>query len=349
MKSPYVDLPAERYWKTGVSEQHPFSVQNLYKRKFKINPDAKIATAGSCFAQHIGGHLRAAGYTVLDVEPAPKGMSPPTAKKYGWQIYSARYGNIYLAEQLWQIAQEAYGLFKPSEAIWQKDGKYFDAMRPSVEPHGLSSIEEVELHRAEHLAAVRTLLETMDVFIFTFGLTEGWTHAASGTCFPTAPGTIAGTYDPEVFKFKNFRASEVKTAFEKFRDLVHTRNPAAKFIVTVSPVPLTATATESHVLAATTYSKSVLRSVAGELAEDYADVDYFPSYELIASPFSKGFFYSPNLRTVEDQGVLSVMRVFFAEHPKLAKRQVKAKTAERPAPPSKEDVVCEEAMLEAFA
>jgi hypothetical protein len=345
MKSPYQSLPPERFWKTGVSEQHPFSVTDLYKRKFKILPSDRIATAGSCFAQHIGGHLRAAGYSVIDAEPAPNGMLDAAARKFGWKIYSGRYGNIYLAEQLSQLVQEAYGLFKPSEPIWVKDERFYDALRPSVEPEGLPSRVEVEAHREEHLAAVRSIVETANIFVFTFGLTEGWVHRRSGTCYPTAPGTIAGSFDPKVFEFKNFRASEIRASFEKFRSLVLEKNPTAKFILTVSPVPLTATATQSHVLSATTYSKSVLRAVAGELAEDYADIDYFPSYELIATPFSKGFFYSPNLRSVEDQGVLSVMRVFFSQHPPI---RVKSSQSSKKTVPSKEDIVCEEAMLETF-
>jgi hypothetical protein len=100
------------------------------------------------------------------------------------------------------------------------------------------------------------------------------------------------------------------------------------------------------VLPATVYSKSVLRAVAGQLADECEDVDYFPSYEIIASHFSKGFFYEPNLRSVADAGVQAVMRVFFAQQgvaaPAEAVRQQKL-------PPTKEDVVCEEALLEAFA
>src|SRR5207344_451486 len=79
-------------------------------------------------------------------------------------------------------------------------------------------------------------------------------------------------------------------------------------------VPLTATATSNHVLVATTYSKSVLRAVAGSLADTYPNTDYFPSYEMIASPWSKGFFYEANMRAVNTGGVAAVMRVFFEQH-----------------------------------
>ena len=41
-------------------------------------------------------------------------------------------------------------------------------------------------------------------------------------------------------------------------------NPKARLVLTVSPVPLAATASGSHVLPATIYSKSVLRAAAQE-------------------------------------------------------------------------------------
>ena len=344
MKNPYAGLPSSRYWKTGVSDQHPFTIEDLYKKKFNLTPDMQIATAGSCFAQHIGTNLKRSGYRVLDLEPAPRAMSPQTALKYGYGIYSARYGNIYSARQLLQLAKEAFGEGSPVDAIWEKDGRYYDALRPAVEPTGLSSRDEVLQHRAAHLANVRSMLTQMNLFIFTLGLTEAWVHRESGTVYPTAPGTIAGTFDPAVYEFKNFRYGEVLSDMLEFREFIRGKNPSVKFLLTVSPVPLTATATDNHVLVATTYSKSVLRGVAGELSETFKDVDYFPSYELIASPFSRGFFYSPNLRSVEANGVQSVMRVFFDQHKAKLVKGAPSEVA-----PGLDDVMCEEVLLEAFA
>jgi hypothetical protein len=84
-----------------------------------------------------------------------------------------------------------------------------------------------------------------------------------------------------------------------------------RFLLTVSPVPLTATAGGQHVITATTQSKSVLRAVAGEMAATHDFVDYFPSYEIITSPVFGGRFYAPNRRSVEPAGVDHVMRCFF--------------------------------------
>src|SRR5438477_11249106 len=97
------------------------------------------------------------------------------------------------------------------------------------------------------------------------------------TCrvYPTAPRTIAGDFDPEIHAFKNLHAREMHKDLARFRNVIRKRNPGVRMISTVSPVPLTATASDHHVLLATTYSKSVLRTVAGALADNHQDADYF--------------------------------------------------------------------------
>ena len=110
--------------------------------------------------------------------------------------------------------------------------------------------------------------------------------------------------------FHNFNYDEIKHDLVSVFDTIQKINPQIKFLLTVSPVPLTATAVDEHVLTATTYSKSVLRSVAGYLAKTRPDTDYFPSYEIItAAPF-KAQFFEDNMRSVKPNGVAFVMRQF---------------------------------------
>ena len=311
----------------------------------------------------MSNYLQKNGFSVLDVEPPPAILSEEAAKSFGYKIYSARYGNIYTVRQLLQLARDAEKATVDAADVWAKDGKFFDALRPNIEPQGFDSVEETLALRKHHLAKVMELFGQMDVFIFTLGLTEAWIDKRSGRVYPTAPGTVAGDYDPEIHAFHNFGFNEIHDDFVDFLDLVQDWNPGFKVILTVSPVPLTATASDDHVLVATTYSKSVLRSVAGALAQQHDYIDYFPSYEMIASPWSKGFFYDANMRSVNSGGVASVMRIFFDQHGKngsasesqtaealraLRKsRRKERRAADRPK--SAEDVVCEELLLEAFA
>ncbi|WP_095588763.1 GSCFA domain-containing protein [Actibacterium ureilyticum] len=348
--SPYEGLEPGAFWRTGVSEVRRFPPAGLYQARFAIPRDLPVLTAGSCFAQHVGRALVRNGFNVIDTEPLPDRIANryvALSQKFGYGLYSARYGNIYTMRQFLQLLRESQGVFEPAEPVWERDGRFFDAMRPSVEPAGLASPELVKTARTAHLAAIREALSQAGLIVFTLGLTEAWQHIESGTVYPTAPGTIAGEMDDTIFGFVNFRAAEIREDFLALRDLVRAVNPDMRFLLTVSPVPLTATASGQHVLPATIYSKSVLRAVAGELYEDFEDVDYFPSYEIIAAHPSEGSFFEENMRTVSARGVRRVMRAFLAAH---GGEDIDGETAPAIAasPDEDEDLVCEEALLEAF-
>lgn len=85
--------------------------------------------------------------------------------------------------------------------------------------------------------------------------------------------------------FANLAFNEILAGFVAFRALAQSLNPDMRFLLTVSPVPLTATATDSHVLAATVRSRSVLRAGAAQLYEAFSDINYFPSFELLSTVF----------------------------------------------------------------
>ena len=308
--TPYSDLPDRNFWRKAASHRD-FDAANLYQKKFEIGTSTRIATAGSCFAQHIGRYLKASNGALLDVEPAPEGFLPTSAQKFGFNLYSARYGNIYSAAQLRQLVKDAIGGAVHKDAIWEKDGRYYDALRPTVEPDGLSSPDEVIVHRKMHLMRVKELFQKTDVLVFTLGLTEAWTHRRSGRVYPTCPGVVAGTFEPQVHAFKNFTYPEVMKDLVEARRLLRKLNRNIRILLTVSPVPLVATAMDQHVLSATTYSKSVLRAVAGDMTAQFADVGYFPSYEMITGGPARGQWMAEDLRTVRPEGVAQVMQVFF--------------------------------------
>lgn len=265
LSHPYKNQPERAFWRTSVAQRHYADLSDLWEPMPLLKSD-KIATAGSCFAQHIGNNLANRGAVWMDMEPPPPIFATVSeARRWGYSVFSCRYGNIYTTRQLIQLFDEAFGNRKPLESVWEKDGRFFDALRPSVDPVGQINPETVVTLRALHLAAVRKMFANLDVFVFTLGLTEGWELIEDGTMFPMAPGTLAGQYEPSRYTFHNLRQSEIREDLINFWERLRTVNSNARMLLTVSPVPLAATATQNHVLVATTYSKSVLRAVAGEL------------------------------------------------------------------------------------
>jgi len=343
-KHPYKEQPDKAFWKKNVSDQYPLDITDWYSKKFPIH-NKPIATAGSCFAQHIGKQLKDQGFDFVDVEPAPPFLDNGSHLDYGYGMYSARYGNVYSSRQLLQLVQRAYGELAPNETYWQKDSGYVDPFRPTIEPEPFVSIDELNCHREHHLQCVRKMFEEAGVFVFTLGLTEAWASKQDGCVFPIAPGVAGGVYDPEKYQLVNLSCADVIKDMKTFIQLVKRVNRKMRYILTVSPVPLMATATNQQVVVASVYSKSILRAAAGFLADTYSFVDYFPSYEIISSPVMRGQFYNPDMRTVSHFGVEHVMKQFFKEHQPL--KNAKAITTQE-AELDEDDVRCDEELLAVF-
>jgi len=348
MATPYDHLEARGYWRSAVAACGARGMLDLYRPKFAITRSTKLATAGSCFAQNLRRALEQRSYTIVDAEPSPPGLSVSEAGRFGFGQFSARFGNIYTVRQLRELLEEAYGQ-KSDAPIWEKAGRFFDALRPAVEPLGHADPETVRRHRNQHLSCVCRMVGDADVFVFTLGLTEAWIDRKTGRAVPTAPGVIAGSYDPALAYFVNFTVQEVLDDLRAVRALLTERNPNLRMLLTVSPVPLTATASGQHILVATQLSKSVLRAAAGQIADQHQDVDYFPSYEIVTNCYSGELLYEPNLRSVNPAGIALVMDTFFSAIEGEPKEEATRTALADMKGKQEEDAVCEDALLDAFA
>jgi len=207
---PYISLPDKAFWKRTVASPAPSEVDPVGEFDLTIRVGTKVATAGSCFAQHIARYLKDSGYCYFVVEPGHPHLpeAARTANNYG--LFSARYGNIYTARQLLQLFERAYGRFAPIEDCWEEERDVFlDPFRPSAQPGGFISRAELDADRAQHFEAVRAMFETLDVFVFTLGLTECWRSKVDGAVFPLCPGVEGGRFDPESHEFYNQDVADV--------------------------------------------------------------------------------------------------------------------------------------------
>ena len=353
---PYAALPPHAFWRTGVAEAGVYGLQGLWSSPWDLPADARFATFGSCFAQHISRALKERRMGWIDGEPAPAACPPELARQFNYGVFSARTANIYTAAQLHLLMQMVAGQVPlDGPEIWaDPDGRFRDSLRPAIEPDGFASRAEALLSRQAMLRGLRRAVTGADVFVFTLGLTEGW-ESESGQPYAACPGTMGGQFDADRHHFVNYRSTAIRNALDQTLALMRGLNPALHLLLTVSPVPLTATASGGHVLVATTRSKSVLRAVGGEMAEGFVEVDFFPGYEMIRGGPTRLAFFEPNLRSVVRQGVDTVMGHFFAglrlgapaRHGAEAEADAARDRAMQDAM-ADEALVCEEAALEAY-
>jgi hypothetical protein len=316
--NPYRTYPPTSFWKKAVSEASPYEIDPAMSFKFIVSPDDLVATAGSCFAQHISRNLNKNGFNYFVAEKQHPIDEHDSAKLFNYGTFSARYGNIYTSRQLLQLIYRAYNEFVPKEDIWFSDiNKFVDPFRPLIQPDGFSTEEELREDRKKHLSAVRYMFETLDYFVFTLGLTECWMSTADGAVFPVCPGVSGGVFDSHNHKFENLNVFDVVNDMSLFVEKLRNVNTKAKIILTVSPVPLMATAANRHVLVSSTYSKSVLRVACEMLINKFENIAYFPAFEIITGAFSRGKYFESDLRSVTEEGVAHVMKLFMKHAAKL--------------------------------
>lgn len=307
MHNPYSNLPDHAFWRRSVASVAADQLDPVASAPFHLARTDKIATIGSCFAQHISNTIAREGYNYLITERAPL-TTHAAPENYG--VYPARFANVYTTLQFLQLFERAYGLFEPTDAVWRRpDGAFVDPFRPQIQAAGFPTEDAVRADRLAHLACVRRMFEDADVLVFTLGLTETWLAEADGAAVPTAPGVVAESPRGAAYRFHNASVSEMTRDLSRAFAMIREVNPRARFVLTVSPVPLIATYAPQHVLVATTYSKSALRVVAEEMSRQEG-VAYFPSYEIITGSYARAAYFRDDLREVTPEGVAHVMSVF---------------------------------------
>ena len=295
---PYDGARLEQTWADAVAGIPPGAIDPQGPVRFHIDRATRLGSAGSCFAGRIAEELTARGYAYVRTEKT--------------HPFSARYGNIYNARHLVQLLERALGRFEPQEDPWEHHGRFVDPFRARAIPEGFASLEELRADRALHLEAVRRLFSSIDVFIFTLGLTEMWISTLDGAAFSLPPGYSGGTYDPHRHQFHDGTVAETVADLERFIALSAELNPDLRFILSVSPVPLAMTAKPVHVLRATTYSKAVLRVAAESLYQRYPNVEYLASYEIVMGTGNGAAYFAEDRRNVNSRAVDHVMRSFFS-------------------------------------
>ncbi len=350
-ENPYSSLPDHRFWRKAVTSLPPFAIDPLTATPFKIARHDRVATAGSCFAQEIAHRLQASGYTYYLAEEPPKGMSAAEANRRNYSMYSCRYGNLYTTAQLLQLIERAYGRFTPELDHWNRpeDGRFVDPFRPRIEPDGYATLDDMRADRERHFAAVRHMIETMDVFVFTFGHTETWRHKADGAILQLAPGVAGGVWDDSVYEFYNMTVSEVVRDFLASVDRIREINPKVRIVLSVSPVGIIATYEDRHVVVSNTAVKAILRAAADEVVRARPNIAYFPSYDLVNVSPNAARFYRDDTRRINSQGIDRTMKMFFDHFTERAQEDAKIRSVKFDVAAEAEEnarVVCDEEAIE---
>jgi len=245
---------------------------------FNLVPGSTVFAIGSCFARSVELHLMGFGFdvptrTFLEKNPGAEHLT-------GDDILNKYTPASIYQELLWtKRIRDRDGEVSDADIepflLALDNGNVVDLQRRSMSPFGVGR-EDALLQRRSLYELFEKVFDS-DVVVITLGTIECWLDRATGQFVEF------GTYmrkhnDGNRFAFKRLTFQEAYEFTRKSIDLIDETG-TKNVLITASPVSLARTFTADDVIVANSYSKSVLRAVAGQIAEECPNVDYFPSYE----------------------------------------------------------------------
>lgn len=246
-----------------------------FSPSFHLEPGEKVFTIGSCFARNIEKALAIRGFDVVTRRILSAGE---TFHKFRANILNNYGVPSILNELTWALdPEQTFDLETNLFEVYPN--RYVDIHLPAaIRP---ASKDEVVERRGVITDIVREV-QNCRVVVITLGLTEVWFDKQSGLYLNYSPRRALVAKIPERFELHVLGYAETIAYLRQTVSLLREKCGSAQCILlTVSPVPLTATYTDRDVLVANGLSKAVLRTAADEIIAENDHIDYFPSYESI--------------------------------------------------------------------
>ena len=241
--------------------------------KFTFSPENTFFCIGSCFARNVEEHLIYSRLKVLSkrvFSPLEEWSNRPNAfmNKY---VIASMLNEVTWVSQLPEMVPE---LFIPVSEGWLDP-----QLSPAANP---TSFERVVERRRYLSQEVFARLRQADVAVVTLGLVEAWFDRLTGLWLNGTPPLRTLKAAPGRYTFESTSVDQNRVWLEALYDALKLLNPAAKLVVTVSPVPMDTTFSGRDSAVAHVVSKARLRVVADEFVSRHDDVDYFPSFEMVS-------------------------------------------------------------------
>lgn len=247
--------------------------------KFKFSPGATVFTVGSCFARNVEEYLARLGFVVpmLDftVPESEIGKVRPNGILNKYTPPSVFWELDWAARVL--SAKEDSRLPLLMEPLIQlNNDEWIDAQLVGFKPVTLTRA----LERRRQIYRLFQSCFSADIVTITFGLLECWWDAETKTYIQQAPTKEMLDAYPTRFYFDILDYNRSLDYLVKSVEILNSAGKTGKkLIITTSPVPFGRSFSGQDAITANTYSKSVLRAISGVVANEFPNVEYFPSYE----------------------------------------------------------------------
>lgn len=307
------------YWKSTVGRVDTGALATWIAPEPLLSPADPIYAIGSCFALELEKALQAAGSTVLSAI----GDDQPFLDR----VTLTRYNVPSMWHEFERCLVDPCPMADGDLAVVLPDGSVRD-----THYYAQTLLRSKDALRNRRAAARRAFnrIRQARAIILTLGLNEIWYDPDSERYLNTWADLSLVSSKPNL-EIRVLSAAQNVAYLEKIRDLVRgTLAHDPIFIVSVSPVALSATFTADDVVIANMRSKSILRAAAEEFCSRHDDVHYFPSYEIAMCSDHRTTF-QPDGRHVRPDMAAHIIRSFIAAHAPSIDTAVEAEAGDRAA------------------
>jgi tetratricopeptide (TPR) repeat protein len=244
-----------------------------FKPTFSFSEGATIFTIGSCFARNVEKALQGRGFRI----PAREFWIDASSGHATDNRMLDNYGVASIYNEIrWALGEgEPYDPHMHLLEVYP--GKFSDLHISHLVP--LVPFEEAAARRQRIFAMTRTILDS-DAVVMTLGLAEVWYDKLTSIYLNSRPYEAVLRANPNRFELHILDYHDVYDYLERTFEMIFRRcKPSCNVLLTVSPVPMSATFSGNDIAVANMYSKSVLRTAAEAISRKYDRINYFPSYE----------------------------------------------------------------------
>lgn len=304
--------PYSRWFSNNTREEGkiymPERLGGIFKPHCDFNPkikrSSKIFTIGSCFARGLERAAHRAGMTAVSRDTRPF---------FGEDVVAGfvnRYNTAAIANELrWASGEEQYS-----------DDFFVETSASAyIDPHSHPIIAAMPLDKAKdmrsNLSSYFAQAFDADVITITLGLIESWYDKKAGSTLNLMPAYGRNDnqgrklIDGDRFEFQVMSFEENMRNLQEIYRIIRANNPDCQIVVTVSPVPLSATFSHRDVSIANMMSKSTLRTCAESWIGIHPEIQYFPSYEM-AVMSDPSIVYQDDGIHIQDSFVKEIMAHF---------------------------------------
>lgn len=268
---------------------------------FAFEQSDKVLALGSCFARNLERRLQRYGFELPMMSVHLPQEELTSSDPNGLM-------NKYTIQSIENELRWAAGTPKPDPREL-----FYEASKDQwVDCHLSTAVLPAPLDRVvERRAMVEQAfgdIADCRLVIITLGLAEVWFDKKTNLYLNIAPPIRYLMRNPDQFEAVVMTYDQIIDSLERvYALLTDCIDGEFKMLITVSPVPFKKTFSGKDVLQANMYSKSAQRTAAEAFSTAHENVDYFPSYEIVALSDRRMVYEVDNIH-VTDASVDIIMR-----------------------------------------